>query len=289
MNPWMCVPKAGPAIAAVLAVMLCAVEGVRAQPAWWDVEGPASGRAEAFGKVTAGCLAGSRALPLNGDGFQLMRPSRNRFHGHEAAIGFVRAFAAKVRDSGDAPLLIGDLAQPRGGPMRSDHRSHQTGLDIDIWFRPAPAEPLPMAEREEMSATSMINEAGTAVNGHWTPREGRLIEAAARFPEVARVIVHPAIKRELCRTAGNDRNWLGKVRPWWGHNAHFHVRLGCPAGSAACVDQDAPPNDDDCGEALTWWFAGEDRLKVIERKTPPPPPLRLDQLPPQCRRVLNSH
>jgi penicillin-insensitive murein endopeptidase len=268
--------------------LLCVVGGAEAGPAWWETERPASGPAEVFGKVTAGCLAGSQALPLDGPGFHVMRPSRNRFYGHETAIRFVQNFAARVRDGGNAPLLIGDLAQPRGGPMLSGHRSHQTGLDIDIWFRPAPEKPPAMGEREELPAVSMINEAGTAVNGDWTVREGRLLETAARFPAVARIIVHPAIKRELCRTTGSDRNWLGKVRPWWGHNAHFHVRLRCPAGSSACVEQDPPPDDDDCGESLAWWFADPDRLKVVERKGPPPPTLSLDQLPPQCRSVLNG-
>jgi hypothetical protein len=33
-------------------------------------------------------------------------------------------------------LYIGDISQPRGGPMTSGHASHQIGLDADIWMLP---------------------------------------------------------------------------------------------------------------------------------------------------------
>ena len=33
---------------------------------------------------------------------------------------------------------VGDMSQPRGGPMVTGHSSHQIGLDVDIWLTPMP-------------------------------------------------------------------------------------------------------------------------------------------------------
>ena len=60
------------------------------------------------------------------------------------------------------------------------------------------------------------------------------------LPQVARIFVHPAIKKALCQMApqvGKDTSWLGKVRPWWNHHYHFHIRLTCPPGSEGCENQ----------------------------------------------------
>ena len=40
--------------------------------------------------------------------------------------------------------------------------------------------------------------------------------------------VNPAIKKALRRGAGRDRAWLSKVRPWYGHDYHFHDPLLLP-------------------------------------------------------------
>ena len=45
-------------------------------------------------------------------------------------------------------LLIGDMSQPRGGPMLNGHSSHQIGLDVDIWFTPMPDHELSPEERD---------------------------------------------------------------------------------------------------------------------------------------------
>jgi hypothetical protein len=48
----------------------------------------------------------------------------------------------------------------------------------------------------------------------WTHERTELIRTAARDPDVERIFVNAAIKKALCREAGLDRDWLGKVRPW---------------------------------------------------------------------------
>ncbi|MFY8154784.1 MAG: penicillin-insensitive murein endopeptidase, partial [Hyphomicrobiales bacterium] len=106
-------------------------------------------------------------------------------------------------------------------------------------------------------------------------------------PAVHRLFVNPAIKKALCRDATGDRGWLTKVRPIGGHNYHFHIRLGCPAGSGDCKDQDPPPDGDGCGKELGSWFTDA----VLNPKKPttpqkPKPPLIMSDLPAACRQVL---
>ena len=72
----------------------------------------------------------------------------------------------------------------------------------------------------------------------WTPAHAALIKTAAEDPLVQRIFVNPAIKRALCRDPGHDRAWMSKVRAYWGHDYHFHVRLRCPADSPDCKPQD---------------------------------------------------
>jgi len=44
---------------------------------WSDVAYPLPGPPRVIGSYTAGCIAGAVTLPLLGDGYQVMRPSRN--------------------------------------------------------------------------------------------------------------------------------------------------------------------------------------------------------------------
>ena len=62
---------------------------------------------------------------------------------------------------------------------------------------------------------------------------------AASYPEVERILVNPGIKKKLCDTVNGDRGWLRKVRPFWGHDYHFHIRIGCQPGSTGCKAQAA--------------------------------------------------
>jgi penicillin-insensitive murein endopeptidase len=128
------------------------------------------------------------------------------------------------------------------------------------------------------------------VTARFTPGHASLIRAAAEHPDVARIFVNAAIKDHLCRTAPeDDRAWLRVVRPWWGHDAHFHVRLSCPPDSPGCVDQDPPPPGDGCDASLAWWFSDEALNPPKPATRPKPkPPLTLADLPPACADVLSA-
>jgi penicillin-insensitive murein endopeptidase len=250
---------------------------------------PAPLEARAIGSYAKGCLAGAQAMPVDGATWQVMRLSRNRNWGAPELIDFLERFAARVPQiSSWRGILVGDISQPRGGPMLTGHASHQIGLDADIWLTPMPDRTMSRQERETISATNVV--AGNRLDvdpARWTPDHLAIIREAASSPLVHRIFVNPAIKKAICREATGDRAWLTKVRPMWGHNYHFHIRLGCPSGMADCKDQDAPPEGDGCGKDLAWWFSDE----VLHPKKPakpakPKPPLVMADLPDACRQVL---
>jgi penicillin-insensitive murein DD-endopeptidase len=187
-------------------------------------------------------------------------------------------------------LLMGDMAQPRGGPMINGHASHQIGLDGDIWLRPMPPRQLTRLEREEMLSINVVAKNRLDVDPSlWTPGHAGLIKAAALDPRVERMFVNPAIKKALCREATGDRAWLEKVRPYWGHDFHFHIRLRCPPDGAECSPQTPPPPGDGCDKDLAWWFT-EEVLHPKPGATPekPRPPLTMAGLPEACRAVLDT-
>lgn len=285
-------------IAAIATITLLAPVGgsvlaeTPAKELFGGVATPAPLEARAIGFYSRGCLAGAAPLAVTGEHWQAMRLSRNRNWGHPVLIDYIQRLAADAnRLDGWRGLLVGDLAQPRGGPMLTGHASHQIGLDADIWLTEMPDRVLSAQEREDISAISMLKD-GTLYTDPAKFSDGhkRVIARAASYPEVARIFVHPGIKRGLCEWAdrtGMDRGWLRKVRPWYGHHYHFHIRLSCPAGMAGCRDQDPPPAGDGCGSELAWWFT-EEPWKPNPNPAPPKPPMTMSALPDACRTVLNA-
>ena len=272
--------------------------GPEARQLFGAAKTPASMAARSIGFYAKGCLAGAAALPIDGAAWQTMRLSRNRNWGHPKLVALVEKLALEAQEHDGWPgLLVGDLSQPRGGPMLTGHASHQVGLDADIWLSPMPNRRLTEQEREELSATSMLAADGVSVDPKvWTDAHARLLKRAASYPGVERIFVHPAIKKALCEAAAKDTEhaWLRKIRAYWGHYYHFHVRIACPEGSSNCEAQPPLGADDGCGTELKHWLA---LVKPKpEPKTPPPPAkplpvkpgLTLDQLPAECRSVLTS-
>src|SRR5437016_1352635 len=144
---------------------------------------PPSLHSRTIGFYSKGCLAGAQALPINGPTWQVMRLSRNRNWGHPELVQFLERLASKAPKTGWRGLLVGDMSQPRGGPMRTGHASHQVGLDADIWLTPMPAREFTRAEREEVSATMVVAQDRKDVDPNvWTPAHVNVIKAAAQDP-----------------------------------------------------------------------------------------------------------
>jgi penicillin-insensitive murein endopeptidase len=227
-----------------------------------------------------------------------MRLSRNRNWGHPDLVKLVERLSIEASAKDGWPgLLVGDISQPRGGPMLTGHASHQIGLDADVWLTPMPSRRLTAKEREELAATSMLGPDQLTVDpAVWSEAHVRLLRRAASYQEVERVLVHPGIKKALCEGAGTDRAFLKKVRPYWGHHYHMHIRISCPAGSTGCQGQQPvaanAADPEGCGKELDDWFR---LLARPPRPEPPPgtpvkpkPQMTMDQLPPECRVVLGA-
>jgi penicillin-insensitive murein endopeptidase len=252
---------------------------------------PSAAVPQSFGFYSKGCFAGGVGLPLDGPTWQVMRPSRNRNWGHPAMIGLLEKLSRDAVADGWPGLLIGDISQPRGGPMRTGHASHQVGLDADIWFMPKPSTPYSLAGREKIGAESLLKPGTTHTldEKRWEPVYARLLKRAASYPEVERIFVNPAIKKKLCETVTGDRDWMSKVRPYWGHDEHFHIRIGCQPGSPDCKPQHGTGAGDGCDKSLAWWFTEE---PWRPNKNPDAPKARdlmtMANLPKQCQVVLDA-
>jgi penicillin-insensitive murein DD-endopeptidase len=251
---------------------------------------PALMPARVIGFYAKGCIAGAQALPINGETWQVMRLSRNRNWAHPDMVALLERLSAKAhKDAGWPGILVGDMSQPRGGPMFTGHASHQVGLDADIWLTPMPDRQLSRNEREEMSAVMMVRADRLDIDPNvWTPSHLTVIRDAASEPSVQRIFVNAAIKKALCREAKGDRSWLSKIRPMYGHDYHFHIRIKCPTGSTECESQPEPADGEGCSTAdLAYWF--QDSVihpKPSPEPAKPKPPMTLAQMPAACRQVL---
>ena len=248
------------------------------------VDSPSPHAPEPIGSYAKGCIAGAVQLPADGPGWQAMRLSRDRRWGDPSLVSYVEALTLSAAQDGWAGLLVGDMGQPRGGPAKSGHASHQIGLDVDLWLEPMPNHTLSANERENYSATSVLKPGTRQIDPNLFGEAQRLfIYRAATLPAVARIFVAPGIKQSLCAITWRDRSFLRLVRPWYGHDDHIHVRLACPAGAQNCIDQSPPPAGDGCGDELAYWFTD---APYRPSDTPPAPPLTLADLPQACRAVL---
>jgi len=260
-----------------------------AQPAkdlFGAVHQPTSGAQMSIGGYAKGCLAGAVQLPTDGPGWQVMRLSRDRRWGTNELVDYIAALAQSAAQDGWRGLLVGDMGQARGGPMATGHASHQIGLDVDFWFEQMPDHQLSAGERESLSAISMLKAGTREIDPkRFGEAQRMLLYRAAQLPGVARIFVAPGIKKALCAINWRDRSFLTKIRPWYGHDDHFHVRLACPAGATGCTDQDPAPPGDGCGADLDWWFTD---APYAPSSKPPAPPLTLADLPKACTAVLKA-
>jgi penicillin-insensitive murein DD-endopeptidase len=273
----------------VVAALVLPFAALAADQSWklssrWSAQTtPKRGPARSIGGYAAGCVRGAAALPAEGPGFEVMHRHRRRYFGHPALVEFVRRLAKHADAEGLPILLIGDLSQPRGGPTPSDHGSHQSGLDVDVAYtRPVSllSLPMPTDEREGLEPPAVVDLTTHGLTPAWRPQIADLLELAAKDPVVDRIFVNAGVKRKMCELGPRGAPWLAKLRPWWGHHDHFHVRLACPAGSSECKSQPPVPAGDGCDETLDWWFEHETHPPI------PRPHRAAPGLPGSCRAVL---
>lgn len=269
-----------PALLAVGALFFSAAT-LAATP-WQTIRQPVAGPVQSVGSYANGCIIGAQPLPLNSPDYQVMRPDQHRYFGHPALIQFIQRFSQQMAQRQQGIVLIGDMGMAAGGRFSSGHASHQTGLDVDIWLQ-LPKQRWSSDQLLHPQPIDLVtaNDKGIVAR-HWSQDIDVMLRQAAEDPQVARIFVNPAIKQQLCLDAGHDRGWLNKVRPWFAHRAHMHVRLVCQPGSPECDDQSPPPVGDGCGAELHSWF--EPPKPVSQPVKRPPPPL-----PATCQQLLDKH
>jgi len=254
---------------------------------WQDFSTVSNQKPDAVGTYNNGCLFGGAGLPETGEGFQVIRTSRNRFYGHPNLINFIQSLAIATKAKGLDDLLIADMSMPRGGNFKSGHASHQTGLDVDIWLRSF-EQKLSIKQRETVEKLDVVNKKQFKVKtASWNPDHVTLIKEAAKSEQVARIFVSPVIKQQLCDMEFTDDAWLNKVRPWWGHTYHIHVRLSCPKENSHCKNQKQVADTDGCNE-LAWWrnqFT-KPAKKLIKKPVKKKAKIKAKVKPEQCQALL---
>lgn len=273
----------------LIAVLLSAP--VKADP-WADPSLlPSPSPARVIGLPWAGCIAGAATLPWRRTGYEVLRPEEHRYFGDPATVRFVERLGRRAQAAGLPMFYVGDMAQPLGGPMPAQHVSHQSGVDVDIWLTLDTDSRLSIAARRTLEPPPMVLPDQSAIDPRlFGPGQVRLLRLAASDPAVDRIFVNPAIKLALCEGYGGagrgDQSWLHRIRPWYGHEAHFHVRLKCPADSPLCRSQPPVPAGDGCEPAIFAWWSRE-----LSKPKPavPPPPRVPPPLPAACTALLPTN
>ncbi|WP_406546625.1 penicillin-insensitive murein endopeptidase [Succinimonas sp.] len=259
---------------------------------WGSFTTPLKADPNPIGSYSNGCIAGAVPLKLENPYYQVLRPQNNRYYGHPSLISFINDLAKKM-NSGELAenriILVGDMSMPRGGPFKGGHASHQIGLDVDIWFRMLKdGKRLTKEQLASPWALTVVADNLLTVNKHMDGYAYALLRNAASDDRVERIFVSPAIKKYACEQThpDDDRSWLRKIRPWWGHTAHLHIRLACPPGTE-CEHQAPPPPGDGCKEADTW-IEGFKHPKPAPKPAPKPKPKPKKILPETCQKMLNA-
>jgi penicillin-insensitive murein endopeptidase len=237
---------------------------------------PTESKSEAIGDYSLGCLQGAQTFTGNEKGIVLSQMKRGRYWGHPELIKILTE-AGNEFNKAHKKIIIGDLSQSRGGPTLSGHNSHQTGLDVDVWFKVLPSEEnlsLRTLETEEMKPMKDLGD-----------DQIKLIKFFTQNTSVERIFINPAFKRKLCLSSSLSAEDQHKLRAWWGHDDHIHVRLKCPADSPKCISQKPIPAGDGCGEDLNWWFTDEAKFGALDSSWNELKSLYLDKvnrLPAKC-------
>ena len=227
---------------------------------------------ESIGATSNGCILNSVALPIEGQGYQVTHINQERFFGHPDLIAILSDAGKVIAKNHWGFILIGDLSAQKGGKILENHKSHQNGLDADILYR-MPDEKLSEEELLMPEEPDFVDTEKNRINFNiWKNKNLEILKYFASQDRVDRVFVNPAIKKSLCESQSSNKTWLSKLRPWWGHSEHFHVRLKCPEDSHYCVPQAPVSTSDGCNEHLDWW--------LNENINPSPPDEATDKITP---------
>ncbi len=247
------------------------------------------GQSESIGTYNNGCILYPAELEKS-DIYKLPRLARGNNYGNPALTDFLEDYAYRIKEMTGKQLLIADLSKNNGGPTLMLHSSHQTGLDADIWYRLySQKQNLSQTDIEDLKPIDMVSKDGSTMGELWSSENEEILKTFAQNDKIERIFVNPIIKKNFC-TKFKSEDWQKKIRPWWGHNEHFHVRLKCPDNSPDCTMKGQAIKDDGCGKDLDWWFSEEAKLpkskkeaegKISEEEL-------FEKLPERCKPILQN-
>lgn len=197
---------------------------------------------QSIGQPWNGTLHDATQFP-EGDGYVIRRPQRS--FGTRSAVAYVAAVVHDVRD--EFPdrhvLAIGDFSQEHGGAI-TEHRSHQTGRDVDIglFYVTKPAS----YPREFVKATedNLDCEATLALIERFaaTAHKDGGVQVMFLDYEVQGILYHWGLDHgvaeakldRLFQFAHGRGSSDGLVRHYPGHENHVHVRFKCSSSDRDC-------------------------------------------------------
>ena len=242
----------------------------------------AESMSEPVGNYNNGCIFNSHSLKVSTDTYQVAHPRKQRYFGDESMVRFIERYSAAVKKNGVGNVLVGDVSTRYGGRLNTGHASHQNGLDADIEFYLDRINP---KDLDKPHANILVTRDKKTTNSLFNRKYYDLIMLAAKDPLVERIFVSPAIKVKMCEMTADENmhKYLHKIRPWFGHTEHFHVRLRCPAHAADCEKQTPIPEmntiAEEKEEALSWFLPPPtDVAKNIQKKPKPELPARCERL-----------
>ena len=226
-----------------------------------------------LGTSADGALRHPAVLPFVGDGYAVPDPWRSRHanYGTEELVGaVVRAARTVGHEYGGGVAAIGDLSRRSGGGS-TQHRSHQNGRDVDVFYYAATelGAPVPLTD-------AMLHFAPGGRALRWSPPQGvrspdrpvpdcrfdtrrnwAFVRALLSDPdvEVQWIFMQKSLAAALLAQAtaqGDDPALLARAafilrqptdsEP---HDDHMHVRLYCSPGDRQLGCADRGP--------VRWW------------------------------------
>lgn len=240
-------------------------------------------QAQVYGSYNMGCIDNAQPLALQGEHYVMQIWGKGRNYAHPDMLDYLDKFITRTKEAGLPDVIIGDLSQKYGGPYAgSNHASHMVGLDVDIPFGFAKD----LKDKSKTPDSFYLVRNGKLTDSFDDERI-KLIYLAAQDERVERIFVSPRIKEGMCKLfeGKGDDSFLAKLRPWFGHRAHMHVRLACPSDSPYCKAQAAAPEGTGCGyEVQSWFMPPDPNAKPAPAKAKQKP-----VMPQQCKVLLSKN
>lgn len=183
-------------------------------------------------------------------GFFIMRPHRKTHFGTNELVTVLGIMGQYTKQEVPSYVLpIGDLSKEDGGKI-GNHKSHQTGLDVDVAYY-----------FENKNLQKAFASAVVIDKPHldWMlEKQWGLYKKLGKTQLVDRIFIHKTLKKALCQLAikngeisesdkkGETYEVLRRLIADVDHNTHFHLRLKCSKAQIRCRSLPEPAQGTGC-------------------------------------------